>query len=48
MVVWRSQLHYQAPAFAGDSLAIGTWFVFEDARLRVDLRFAPGVEPRET
>jgi acyl-CoA thioester hydrolase len=39
MVVWRSQLNYQAPAFAGDSLEVGTWLVFEDARLRVDRRF---------
>jgi acyl-CoA thioester hydrolase len=39
MVVWRSQLHYQAPAHAGDSLAVGTWLVFEDSRLRVDRRF---------
>ncbi|MGH8250701.1 MAG: acyl-CoA thioesterase [Steroidobacteraceae bacterium] len=39
MVVWRSQLHYLAPAFAGDALEIGTWIVFEDARLRVDRRF---------
>ena len=39
MVVWRSQLHYLAPTFAGDSLEIGTWLVFEDARLRVDRRF---------
>ena len=39
MVVWRSQLHYLAPTFAGDALEIGTWLVFEDARLRVDRRF---------
>jgi acyl-CoA thioester hydrolase len=39
MVVWRSQLHYQAPAFAGDALEVGTWLVFEDTRLRVDRRF---------
>ena len=39
MVVWRSQLHYQAPSHAGDRLEIGTWLVFEDARLRVDRRF---------
>ncbi len=39
MVVWRSQLHYQAPSYDGDSLEIGTWLVFEDARLRVDRRF---------
>ena len=39
MVVWRSQLHYLAPTFAGDTLEIGTWLVFEDARLRVDRRF---------
>jgi len=39
MVVWRSQLHYQAPAFDGDPLEIATWLVFEDARLRVDRRF---------
>jgi len=36
MVVWRSQMHYQAPAFAGNALEVGTWLVFEDARLRVD------------
>ncbi len=39
MVVWRSQLHYQAPALAGDALEVGTWLVFEDGRLRVDRRF---------
>jgi acyl-CoA thioester hydrolase len=39
MVVWRSQLNYQAPAYGGDSLEVGTWLVFEDARLRVDRRF---------
>lgn len=39
MVVWRSQLHYLAAVFAGDRLEIGTWLVFEDARLRVDRRF---------
>jgi len=39
MVVWRSQMHYQAPAFEGDALEVGTWLVFEDARLRVDRRF---------
>ena len=39
MVVWRSQLHYQSPAFAGDALEVGTWLVFGDARLRVDRRF---------
>lgn len=39
MVVWRSQLHYQAPAHEGDRLAVGTWLVFEDGRLRVDRRF---------
>jgi acyl-CoA thioester hydrolase len=39
MVVWRSQLHYLAPTFAGDALEIATWLVFEDGRLRVDRRF---------
>ena len=39
MVVWRSQLHYLAPAFAGDALEVGTWLVFSDGRLRVDRRF---------
>jgi len=39
MVVWRSQLHYLAPAFAGDSLEIGTWLVFMDGRMRADRRF---------
>ncbi len=39
MVVWRSQLHYQAPALAGDGLEVGTWLVYEDGRLRVDRRF---------
>jgi len=39
MVVWRSQMHYQAPAFAGNALEVGTWLVFEDTRLRVDRRF---------
>ncbi len=39
MVVWRSQLHYQAPAFGGDALEVGTWLVYVDARLRADRRF---------
>ncbi len=39
MVVWRSQLNYLAPAFAGDALEVATWLVFEDARLRADRRF---------
>jgi acyl-CoA thioester hydrolase len=39
MVVWRSQLHYLASTFEKDALEIGTWLVFEDARLRVDRRF---------
>ena len=39
MVVWRSQLNYQAPAFVGDALEVGTWLVFADGRLRVDRRF---------
>jgi acyl-CoA thioester hydrolase len=39
MVVWRSQLHYLAPAFAGDALEVATWLVFEDGRLRADRRF---------
>jgi acyl-CoA thioester hydrolase len=39
MVVWRSQLHYESPAFAGDALEVATWLVFGDARLRVDRRF---------
>jgi acyl-CoA thioester hydrolase len=39
MVVWRSQLHYLAPAFAGDEIEVATWIVFTDGRLRVDRRF---------
>jgi acyl-CoA thioester hydrolase len=39
MVVWRSQMHYLAPAFAGDALDVATWIVFADGRLRVDRRF---------
>jgi acyl-CoA thioester hydrolase len=39
MVVWRSLLHYTAPAFAGDALEVGTWIVSWDGRLRVDRRF---------
>lgn len=39
MIVWRSQLHYLAPAYAGDELAIATWIVFSDGRLRVARRF---------
>ena len=39
MVVWRSQLHYLAPAFSGDALDVGTWLVFHDTRLRIDRRF---------
>jgi acyl-CoA thioester hydrolase len=39
MVVWRSLLHYTAPAFAGDALEVGTWIVSRDGRLRVDRRF---------
>jgi len=39
MVVWKSQLNYLAPAFAGDGLEIATWLVFIDGRLRADRRF---------
>jgi acyl-CoA thioester hydrolase len=39
MVVWRSLLHYAAPAFAGDALEVGTWIIAWDGRLRVDRRF---------
>lgn len=39
MVVWRSQLHYLAPAFAGDALEVATWLVSMDGRLRADRRF---------
>lgn len=39
MVVWKSQLNYLAPAFAGDALEVATWLVFVDARLRADRRF---------
>lgn len=39
MIVWRSQMHYLAPAFAGDALEVSTWIVFSDGRLRVDRRF---------
>lgn len=39
MVVWRTQLHYLAPAFAGDALEVATWLVFMDGRLRADRRF---------
>jgi acyl-CoA thioester hydrolase len=39
MIVWRSQMHYLAPALAGDRLEVGTWIVRSDGRLRVDRRF---------
>jgi acyl-CoA thioester hydrolase len=39
MAVWRSQLHYIAPAVAGDRVAVATWLTRCDARLRVDRRF---------
>ena len=39
MVVSRSQLHFLASTFINDALEVGTWLVFEDARLRADRRF---------
>jgi len=39
MAVWRTQVHYLAPAFAGDRVQIGTWIVGSDGRLRVSRRF---------
>lgn len=39
MAVWRSQLHYIAPALPGDRVVVATWLTRCDARLRVDRRF---------
>jgi acyl-CoA thioester hydrolase len=39
MAVWRTQIHYLAPAFAGDLIEVGTWIVATDSRLRVTRRF---------
>jgi acyl-CoA thioester hydrolase len=39
MAVWRTQVNYLAPAFEGDALAVGTWIVHADGRLRVARRF---------
>lgn len=39
MAVWRSQLHYIAPALPGDRVTVATWITLCDARLRVDRRF---------
>jgi acyl-CoA thioester hydrolase len=39
MAVWRSQLHYIAPALPGDRVMVATWLTLCDARLRVDRRF---------
>jgi acyl-CoA thioester hydrolase len=39
MAVWRTQLHYLAPALAGDRILVSTWLVLCDGRLRVDRRF---------
>jgi acyl-CoA thioester hydrolase len=47
MVVWRSQLHYLAPAHAGDTLEVATWLVYQDGRLRADRRFQIR-RPRDT
>lgn len=39
MVVWRTQINYLAPAFAGDRVEVATWILRSDGRLRVDRRF---------
>lgn len=39
MAVWRTQLHYLAPALPGDRVLVSTWLVLCDGRLRVDRRF---------
>lgn len=39
MAVWRTQVNYLAPAFAGDRLEVGTWLVANDSRLRIERRF---------
>lgn len=39
MAVLRTQLHYAAPAFAGEQLEVATWIVRSDGRLRCDRRF---------
>lgn len=39
MAVWRTQVHYLAPAFAGERVQVGTWIVGNDGRLRVTRRF---------
>jgi acyl-CoA thioester hydrolase len=39
MAVWRTQLNYLAPAFAGNRVDIGTWIAASDSRLRCARRF---------
>jgi acyl-CoA thioester hydrolase len=39
MAVWRTQVNYLAPAFAGNRVDIGTWIVASDSRLRCARRF---------
>jgi len=39
MAVLRTQIHYLAPAFAGERLEVGTWIVHADGRLRCARRF---------
>ena len=39
MAVWRTQVNYLSPAFAGETIEVGTWIVGNDGRLRVDRRF---------
>ena len=39
MAVWRTQVNYLTPAFAGDQVQVGTWIVGSDGRLRVTRRF---------
>ncbi|HSN72729.1 MAG TPA: thioesterase family protein [Steroidobacteraceae bacterium] len=39
MAVWRTQINYLKPAFAGDELEIGTWLLANDGRLRIERRF---------
>lgn len=39
MAVWRTQLNYLAPAFAGDEIEVATWICGSDGKLRVERRF---------
>lgn len=39
MVVWKTQVDYIQPCFAGERVQIGNWITLNDGRLRADRRF---------